>query len=487
MELDLIIRSLESAGLLAAEPDDAASITGVADDSRCVAAGTLFCAIEGTAQDGHAYLADAVARGASAALVTRRQPLAIPQVVVRNSRAAAAVAARQWYGRPADSMTLVGVTGTNGKSTTVALIRHLLNTDGTVGSIGTLGAVDGRGDRLPGHGSLTTPGAIEFQSLLAEFRVRGMTTVIIEASSHGLDQGRLETATFGAAVYTNLTHEHLDYHADLASYAAAKMKLSQHLGRDSIEVVNGDDPTWAELPNREGVRRICYGRNPDADVSAVHERLGPHGSDNVFRFDTAERRVRLPLLGDYNVSNALAAAATAWGLGRDADGIAARLADAPQVPGRMEQIVSGRFTVLRDYAHTPDGFERAIGSIRRITSGRLLVLFGAGGDRDREKRPVMGRIAARQADLVFISSDNPRTEDAERILDDIEQGMGEAVRERVTDREEAIRQAVSQLEPGDCLLLLGKGHETYQLVGTEKLPFDERAIVEDAVGELVVE
>jgi UDP-N-acetylmuramoyl-L-alanyl-D-glutamate--2,6-diaminopimelate ligase len=480
-DLAAIVAALDAAGLLAAPFTDPVRITGVTEDSRKVEAGTLFCAIDGTATDGHAFLGDASESGATAALVTRRVDTSLPQVVVRESRLAAGVAAREFYGNPADRMTLIGVTGTNGKSTTVSIIRHLLNTDRSASSLGTLGAIDGSGEPVSGYGSLTTPGPVEFQAVLAELRARGATHVACEASSHGLDQGRLHSATFGAAVYTNLTHEHLDYHHDLESYAAAKMKLSGLVAPGGIEVVNADDPTWEALPQRGDLRRSSYGRARDAQVRAISERSADSGTSCTFCFGNEEHRVELPLLGDYNVANALAAAAAVWGVGVDPALVAERLSDVPQVPGRMERLWSGGFTVLRDYAHTPDGFERAIATIKSITPGRLVVLFGCGGDRDRDKRPVMASITAKFADLVVITDDNPRTEDPKQILDDVEQGLGQAERLRIPDREQGIHQAVSLLQPGDCLLLLGKGHETYQIYGTEKMPFDERSIVRTAV------
>ncbi len=484
MELKVIQEALGSEGLLLEGIDPVTSITAVVDDSRRVGVGALFCAVHGTAVDGHRFLAEVAERGASAALVTRRSDVPLPQIVVKDGRRAAGVAAREWYGNPADRMALIGVTGTNGKTTTVAIAWHLLDTSGTAGRIGTLGAFDGGNNRLSGYASLTTPGPVEFHAVLADLESRGVSTVVMEASSHGLDQGRLDAATFTAVAYTNLTHEHLDYHSNLDAYAAAKMKLSDLLAEDGTEIVNGDDPTWAALPKRVGVRRLSYGREHGSDVRAFSERLSANGSESRFCFGESEHRVTLPLLGEFNVSNALGAAAIAWGIGEDPAAIVSRLADVPKVPGRMELLASREFTVLRDYAHTPDGFQRAIRTIKAVTPGRLVVLFGVGGDRDREKRPVMGRIAAAESDLVVLTEDNPRTEDPESTIDDIEEGMSDIEHLRIRDREKGILAAISLLEEGDCLLLLGKGHETYQLIGTEKLPFDERTIVESALEEL---
>jgi UDP-N-acetylmuramoyl-L-alanyl-D-glutamate--2,6-diaminopimelate ligase len=485
MELAAVVDALADEGLLVRAPTKVLSITAITDDSRKVEPGALFCAVRGTVHDAHRFLGEACERGAVGAVVEHQEEADLPQIVVRDSRTAAGVVARKWYGDPAQAMTLVGVTGTNGKTTTVALTRHLLNEQLNAGSLGTLGAFDGSGEKVAGYGLLTTPGALEFQAALADLAKREVKSVAIEASSHGLDQRRLDSIRFDAAVYTNLTREHLDYHPDLESYAAAKMRLSELVQPGGVEIVNADDQTWDAMPARSGLRRIKYGRSAEADASVVDEELYDTGAKWTLRLGDSRHQVTMPLLGEYNVTNALAAAATAWVLGVNPVTIAERLATVPQVPGRMERLVSGPFNVLRDYAHTPDGFERAIGTIRAITPGSLIVLFGAGGDRDSGKRAVMGSLAARFADLVVIASDNPRTEDPERILDDIEQGLEGAPHLRISDREEAICEAVSRLTPGDCLLLLGKGHETYQIYGHEKIPFDERAIVETAVKELV--
>lgn len=487
MNLAAIVQELDAAGLLVSSPHGLPVISGITGDSRQAKQGMLFCAIEGTVENGHKYVEDAVERGAVAAVVTQAGDVGVPQIVVNDSRAAAAIAARAWYGRPSDRMTLIGVTGTNGKTTTVSLIRHLLNTGGTVASLGTLGAFDGKGDRLSSSVSLTTPGSIELQEILADVRDAGAMTVVMEASSHALDQRRLESVEFQAAVYTNLTHEHLDYHPDLRAYTEAKQKLSTLLADDGLEVVNAEDESWRSLPERQGARRLWYGRTTGADVSVRDEQFDANGARGIFRFGTEEVPVEIPLLGEYNVTNALAAATTAWGLGSSPSSIATRLANAPQIPGRMERLFTGSFTVLRDYAHTPDGYERAIAAVRAVTAGRLLFLFGCGGDRDRAKRSVMGQIATRGADLVIITSDNPRFEDPERIMDDIESGMEGAAHLRITDRRDAIRKAISMLEPTDCLLLAGKGAETYQHVRTEKHPFHEPDIVQQVIQEFGLE
>lgn len=480
--IERVLAALDGAGLLVSRPEAIPRVSGVSDDSRRVKSGFLFCAVKGTAQDGHTFVPAAVEAGAAVVLVSDPQDVTVPQIVVRDGRRATALAAAAWYGHPAEGMRIVGVTGTNGKSTTTALVRHLLNDDRSAGSIGTLGAFDGHGRGLDEYGSLTTPGAVELQSVLAALKERGVRHVAMEASSHALDQRRLETLVLAGAVYTNLTRDHLDYHPDFDAYRAAKMRLSALLAPDGVEAVNAADRAWDALPSRDG-RRVRYGRTAGADVRLVRASLDADGSDVALRFGEREVGCRLPLVGDFNVSNALAAAAVAWGLGVDPHAIGQKLSGAPQVPGRMERLASGEFTVVRDYAHTPDALARVIETLRPLTTGRLIVLFGAGGDRDRGKRPLMGEVVARTADLAIVTSDNPRTEDPAAIIRDVEAGMAGARYEAIVDRREAIHRAVSLLRSGDCLLLAGKGHETHQVIGTKALPFDERAIVADAFEE----
>jgi len=480
-----VVASLQQDGQLLEPPDSFPPLRGIADDSRRVSPGALFCAVVGSHRDGHAYLDDAIDRGAAAVLVTRPGRYAVPAVVVRDSRVAAAVAAATWFGSPAHRLRMVGVTGTNGKSTTVALIRHLLNQGGTVGAVGTLGACDGSGSAAGPAIALTTPGAVEYHAVLAALAARGVTTVVTEASSHALDQRRLHGVEFAAAVYTNLTHDHLDYHKDLQSYLAAKLLLSTQVREGGVEAVNADDRAWEALAPDPRRRRVTYGVHTPADLQARDIKLGAEGTEVTMGFGKETRAVRLPLIGEFNVSNALAAAATAWGLGLSPAQTAERLASAPQVPGRMERLASDGFVVLRDYAHTPDALDRAIRALRPLARGRLIVVFGCGGDRDRRKRPVMGRIAARGADLPIVTSDNPRSEDPDEIIDQIEAGMEGTAHLRITDRREAITRAIQVLQPGDCLLLAGKGHETYQIIGDQRLPFDEGEIVRDLLAGLV--
>jgi UDP-N-acetylmuramoyl-L-alanyl-D-glutamate--2,6-diaminopimelate ligase len=361
------------------------------------------------------------------------------------------------------------------------MIRLLLIEHVSAGSIGTLGAFEGRGESVPSTaGSLTTPGPVDLQGTLAELLNRGVKQVVMETSSHSLDQGRLDGLGFAAGVYTNLTRDHLDYHGTMEAYLASKLRLSTLLLTGGTEVVNLDEEAWQALPLRG--RRVTFGLQPTAEVRATGVALQAAGSrfQLTGRFGTAE--VVLPLLGDFNVANALAAAATALALEHRLPQVVERLAAAPQVPGRMERISDHPCVVLRDYAHTPDALERALTTLRPLTQGRLIAVFGCGGDRDRGKRPLMGRIAVQLADLAIATSDNPRTEDPGSIIDEIERGMAGAPHLRIVDRLAAIHRALDEARAGDTILLAGKGHETYQVIGTTKIDFDEREIVQTAVG-----
>jgi UDP-N-acetylmuramoyl-L-alanyl-D-glutamate--2,6-diaminopimelate ligase len=477
VQAEALRQRLEADGLLARWPADApAVIPAVTTDSRHVPPDAAFLAYRGSAADGHAFVAAAARAGAAFALVEHPVPDApIPQAVVRDGKRAASVAAAAFYGHPAEALVLLAVTGTNGKTTTVHLLRHLFGDRAPAGSLGTLGALDGGGRRLPTAGSLTTPGPVELHAALAALRHSGVQTVAMEASSHSIDQDRIFGLSFQAAVFTNLTRDHLDYHGDETRYLAAKVKLDGYLAPGGFQVVNADDAAWGALPHRR--ERITFGVAPSADLRAADVAGDQAGMRFRLAWRDASAPVALPLLGAFNVENALGAAATALALGRSVAEVAERLGSAPQVPGRMERLADVPCVVLRDYAHTPDALERALTALRPLTRGRLVVVFGAGGDRDRGKRPLMGAIAAARADLAVVTSDNPRTEDPERILDEIEAGMGTTPHIRIVDRRAAIVRALAIARPDDTVLLAGKGHETVQLVGTEQVPLDEREIV----------
>jgi UDP-N-acetylmuramoyl-L-alanyl-D-glutamate--2,6-diaminopimelate ligase len=456
-------------------PEEAA---GISDDSRKVSRGDLFIAVRGWTSDGHDFLDAAAQRGAAIAIVEDPSRTSLPSLVVREGRRAAAVASATAYGDPACKLKLLGVTGTNGKTTTTSIMRHLFDEgDRSSASIGTLGVLVGsEGEILPGGGGLTTPGPAELQRILRELADRGVRTIAMEVSSHSLDQRRVDGLEFDVAVFTNLTRDHLDYHGTMEKYLEAKARLLDYLKTDGTVVINADAPEWKSLRPRS--RPLTFAVRQSADIRAEDIHYTSEGSKWRLVTPRGSADVSLPLIGDINVENALAAAATAFALGQTPTAIANRLRRVPQVAGRLE-IIAKRPTVLRDYAHTPDALERSLKTARAFTRGKLIVVFGCGGDRDKGKRPLMGGIAERGSDCAIVTSDNPRTEDPDAIIDDIEAGMRRSKHERVTDRLSAIQRAIDLAEDGDVVLLAGKGHETYQIRGTTSYPFDEKEIVRE--------
>jgi UDP-N-acetylmuramoyl-L-alanyl-D-glutamate--2,6-diaminopimelate ligase len=475
-----LVDALAAAGLLVETrgtfPETASDIT---DDSRAVSAWSIFIAVRGSARDGHDFLDQAKAQGAAVVIVEDAGRTTLPAIVVRDGRRAAAVAAAAAFEQPARALDFVGVTGTNGKTTTVGILRHLLDGEqARCASIGTLGVLVGSaGDAVPGGAGLTTPGPVELQRVLRALVDRGVKRVAMEVSSHSLDQRRVEGLSFRVGVFTNFTRDHLDYHGSMESYFNAKARLISLLTPRGAAVVNVDDPAWRALPPPPCL--ITFGLSSEANVRAEAIRYHARGSEWRLTDGAQRHALQLPLIGDFNILNALAAAGAASHFGLSFAEIAARLRRVPQVPGRLE-IIHEPPTVLRDYAHTPDALERALTAIRPFARRKLIVVFGCGGDRDRGKRPVMGAIAERLADHVILTSDNPRTEDPEEILDEIERGMRKQHHERIEDRRAAITRALEcATRPDDVILLAGKGHETYQVRGTTRLPFDEKVVVRE--------
>jgi len=477
------------------------SIVDLVDDSRRVTSGSAFLAVKGAMQDGHARLPKAKDAGATLAIVedeAAARVIDMPAIVVHDGRRSAALAAAAFHHWPARAIQFTAVTGTNGKTTTVGLLRHLLDVAGQrAASIGTLGVLIGSaGEEMPGGGGLTTPGPVELQRVLRVLADRGVTRVAMETSSHALHQHRVDGVHFAAAVFTNLTRDHLDYHGTMEAYRDAKLELLSLLAPDGVACFNIDDVTWqhtvAEMDvsgsQASAPRRTTFSALQDADVTAHDVVYDATGSRFELRVRTAQgttqHQVTLPLIGDFNVANALGAAAGALAMGITPQDVADGLSQSPQVPGRLERLRTEP-TVLRDYAHTPDALERALLAVRPFTMrpdgapSRLIVVFGCGGDRDRGKRPVMGSIAERLADVTIVTSDNPRTEDPERILDDIEAGMTRRDHQRIVDRRDAIAAALRMASAHDVVVLAGKGHETYQIRGTTSYPFDERIIVQE--------
>lgn len=453
------------------------AVSGVSQDSRSISPGDLFLAWSGTAHDAHEFVGAAADAGAVAAMVERRlDGLAIPQLVVRDGRLAGALLADAVLGSPWQDLHAVAVTGTNGKTTTALLTRHLLSRAGSAAAIGTLGLVDADGAVRSGTEGLTTPGPVQLSSWLRDLVDCGVRFVVLEASSHALDQRRLDGVRFDTAVFTNVGRDHLDYHGDHETYVAAKAGLLRLIKPGGAAVVNQDDSEWAAL-DAPTLRRVSFGTGADADLQAREVELHEGGARFELVQGGVEEDVDVPLLGRFNIENALAAAGAAVVAGLSLADIAEGLSTAPPVDGRMELVVREPYAVLIDFAHTPDALDRVLTTLRPLVKGRLIVVFGAGGDRDADKRPLMGRVVARLSDVPVVTSDNPRTEDPDVIIEQIVAGMPGFDGIRVADRRKAIRMALDMARPGDLVLLAGKGHERYQVIGRDRLPLDEREVV----------
>ena len=451
--------------------DADASVSSVCYRSHDARPGALFFCVPGSETDGHRFATEAVERGAVALVVDRWLDTDAAQALVPNVREAMGPVSAAFYGRPADRMTVVGVTGTNGKTTTTYLLEAIFRDDGrTPGVVGTTGVrIDGRPEPFP----RTTPEAPDLQRLFAQMAREGVDAVAMEVSSHGLDQHRVDGFRYAAALFTNLSQDHLDYHASMREYFLAKARLFTPAMSDRA-VVNLDNDEGRRLA-ASALPTITYGVALDADVRATDVETTSDGI--AFRVDGLT--IRSPLRGSFNVENCLGAFATARALGVD-DRIAAdAISGVDGVPGRVEIVEAGQpFLVMVDYAHTPASVENVLRAARPLAAGRLIVVLGCGGDRDRAKRPRMGFAATSSADLSIITSDNPRSEDPLAIIAEItpgaEEGGGRYVVE--PDRRAAIRLAMSEAGPGDAVVIAGKGHETYQELADRTIPFDDRTV-----------
>jgi UDP-N-acetylmuramoyl-L-alanyl-D-glutamate--2,6-diaminopimelate ligase len=451
-------------------------ISQLAYDNREVAAGALFFCYPGQTRDGHEFAADAVTRGASALVVERPLGLGVPEVVVADARAAMAPAAARFHGDPTTRLTVAGVTGTNGKTTTAFLLKALLEADGRqTGLLGTVKSVVGGVER---EVSRTTPEAIELQRTFAEMLAGGDRACVMEVSSHALALHRADAIRFEAAIFTNLTQDHLDFHDTMEDYFAAKRRLFGP-PEPPICVVNVDDPYGARLAG-ELAHPVTVALRADADYRATALSTDLTGSSFTVATPEGDLPLRSPLRGEFNVLNVLCALAAARGLGVPTDTCATAIETAGQVPGRFETIDEGQpFAVVVDYAHTPDSLENVLRAARRLTDERLIVVFGCGGDRDRGKRSLMGEIAARLSDVPIVTSDNPRSEDPEAIIEEILAGAGPDVAHEV-DRRRAIARAIEQARPGDVVVIAGKGHEQGQeFADGLKLPFDDVTVAHE--------
>lgn len=446
------------------------SIAAIVTDSRLARPGALYVALRGERVDGHDFAPDAVRRGAVAVVVERELDVGVPQAIVADTRVAISQLADRFFDRPSRHLRVAGVTGTNGKTTTVHLIAAILNAAGEAcATLGTLGATFGARHRPLAN---TTPLALELHALLAELRDAGAAAAAMEVSSHALALHRCDDVAFAVATLTNITRDHLDFHGNFEAYVRAKRRLFELAPK---AVINVDDPAGARLA-LAFPHALTYAVDAAAEVRPAGLVLEPDGS----RFTIDGTPVRLPLRGRFNVENALAAFATARALGIADATIAAALGAAPAVPGRMERIGALGIDALVDYAHTPDALESVLHAARETTRRNVIVVFGCGGDRDPGKRAQMGAIAARIADRVIVTSDNPRSEDPLAIARAIVNGSRSDI---VLDRRSAIRQAIFEAQAGDTVVVAGKGHETHQIVGDRTLPFDDRDEVRAAFAE----
>jgi UDP-N-acetylmuramoyl-L-alanyl-D-glutamate--2,6-diaminopimelate ligase len=454
-------------------------VTALAYDNRRVTPGTVFFCVPGFTRDGHAFAADAVARGAVALVVERSLDLGVPEIVVPAVRAAMAPAAAAFYGDPTGALQTVGITGTNGKTTTAFLVRELLEADlRRTGLLGTVKSVIGGQEH---EVQRTTPEAIELQRTFAAMLAAGDRACVMEVSSHALELHRADAIHFAVGIFTNLTQDHLDFHPSMEEYFLAKRLLFCRDEPPGTAVVNVDDPYGARLA-AELHDPVTFGLHRGAFYRAVGLRSGLHGTTFTLQAQDGELELSSPLRGEFNVYNVLGAFAGARALGVSAECCAATIATAGQVPGRFETVDEGQpFAVLVDYAHTPDSLENVLRAARSLTDKRVHVVFGCGGDRDRGKRPLMGEIAKRLADRVIVTSDNPRSEAPEAIIAEILSGSAGDI-EHDADRREAIAEAIAGAHPGDVLVIAGKGHEQGQeFEAGRKIPFDDVSVAREVL------
>ncbi|MGA8943199.1 MAG: UDP-N-acetylmuramoyl-L-alanyl-D-glutamate--2,6-diaminopimelate ligase [Thermoactinomyces sp.] len=467
-------------------------ITGIQLDSRHVRPGDLFIALKGTKVDAHRFVKQAVAGGAAAVMVEEAVDVPeVPVIQVPDTRRAMAVVAAKFYGYPTQELKLIGITGTNGKTTTTYLIEQLLQHKGAAaGVIGTI-QTKIRGTSLPTRN--TTPEAVELQKIFRMMLDEGCEYSVMEVSSHALDMGRTRGCQFHIGVFTNLTQDHLDYHGTMEKYREAKSLLfsqlgsaySKELNRNPFAIFNADDKASAYFMKRTAAQVLTYGIDQPADVRAENIQFSSSGTSFLLKTFRGDVPVQIRLAGKFNVYNVLAAVSVALVEGMDLQQIQSGLAEIRGVAGRFEPVDLGQsFSVLVDYAHTPDSLENVLTTIREFARGRVICLVGCGGDRDRSKRPIMADIAAKYSDYAIFTSDNPRTEDPIAILEDMLAGVKSCPPERykvISDRRQAIHEAVKLAEPEDVILIAGKGHETYQEINGVRHHFDDREAARDAI------
>ncbi len=456
-------------------------VTFITDNSAKVSEGCIFICIEGKHFDGHTKAAEALEKGAAAVIVQKDLGLE-RQILVENTRSAYAYICAAFYGHPERKLKIIGVTGTNGKTTSCFILKSIL--DGMGHKTGLIGTVKNIVGDKEYPAALTTPDCYELFGLFAEMVSAGCEYCVMEVSSQALDQHRVDGVHFEAAIFTNLTQDHLDYHGTFENYMAAKRKLFEN---SSLAVMNIDDESAAYMTEGLDCRKITFSVNNDkCDYSAKNIRISSSGVKYELVSNEKIGRVKFAVPGKFSVYNSMGAAVCLIGMGMDFKAVLDSLMLCTGVPGRMEVVPADvPYTILIDYAHTPDGLENVLGCVREITEGKVICLFGCGGDRDKTKRPIMGEIAVRLSDVVVITSDNPRSEDPETIIEDITAGVGKSGAKIIvdSDRKSAIEKALNAANAGDVVVLAGKGQETYQILASGKIHFDEREVVAQILSE----
>lgn len=478
-------------GARVANPGDS-QITGITYDSREVQPGWLFIAMQGGSFDGHKFVSAAIEAGAAAVIAEREVGgINVPCIIVPNGRTAMGEISAPFFDNPSRKMKLIGVTGTSGKTTVTHLIQSIFNASGQpAGLIGTIGARIGNESIETKH---TTPESVDLQRTLAYMADRGVKAVAIEASSHGLYQGRTLGCEFDCGVFTNIARDHLDFHVTVEAYLDAKLILFREYPAMSakrfVAAINADDPSAAQVKSATKGDVVTFGVDNPADLNVINIKVTDHSVSFDMVYQGIVSPIKLDIGGYFNVYNALAASASAIGLGLDLDTIAKGLAAAHSVPGRFESVDCGQnFGVIVDYAHTPDELENVLRTAKSLTKNRLIAVFGCGGDRDRGKRPIMGRIGAELADVIVVTSDNPRTERPEAIIAEVLAGIPESDMPRVTvqpDRREGISEAIKCAKSGDVVVIAGKGHEDYQIFADHTIHFDDREVAREMLMNLL--
>ncbi len=463
-------------------------ILGLAHDSREAFPGCLFIAIRGARADGNRFIPQAIAKGAAAVVSSgpRIESLTLPWIQAGDERSVLAGMAANFYGFPTEKLHLVGVTGTNGKTTTAYLVESILKAGERPAAL--LGTIEYRGPGFEFAAERTTPEAPDLERLFRQVVDAGWKDAVMEVSSHAIEMKRVAGLRFDVVIFTNLSRDHLDFHGDMESYFRAKRKLfdGSNGTMPRVMVLNMDDARYADLRSIDPARVLSYGMQVAADIRPLTQHFGWDGAAAVFRTPSGELEVRTSLMGKPNLYNIGAAIGAGVALGVPADAIARGIRDLRSVPGRFEPVNAGQpFRVIVDYAHTDDALEKVLKSAREITSGRVIVVFGCGGERDRTKRPAMGAAAARASDYAIVTSDNPRGEDPMAIIGEIEEGMKGAGYFVCADRREAIRAAFAEAKAGDTVVIAGKGHETYQTIGQTSYPFDDRVVARELLNELI--